>query len=188
MNVQPTELPGVLLIDPVVHRDARGHFLETYNQRRYAEAGVSGPFVQDNCSHSLKGVIRGLHAQRRSPQGKLIRVISGEIFDVVVDIRRGSPTFKKWVSVTLSSEPPRQIYVPPGFAHGFCAVSERATVEYKCTQFYDSADEMTVRWNDPELAIPWPAAAPILSTKDREAPTLKEWADRLPEYSLTGAV
>ena len=182
MNVQQTELPGVLIIDPAIHRDPRGFFLETYQQRRYEEAGVRGPFVQDNCSHSVRGTIRGLHAQRRSAQGKLIRAIAGEIYDVAVDIRRGSPTFKRWTAVTLSGQTQRQVYVPPGFAHGFCVVSETATVEYKCTQLYDPSDEMTVRWDDPELAIPWPAKTPLLSAKDQAAPTLRELADRLPEY------
>ena len=182
MNVQQTKLPGVLIIDPVVHRDPRGFFLETYQQRRYEAAGARGPFVQDNCSSSLRGTIRGLHAQRRAAQGKLIRAITGEIFDVAVDIRRGSPTFKRWISVALSGETQRQVYVPPGFAHGFCVVSESALVEYKCTELYDPADEMTVRWDDPELAIPWPAPKPLISPKDRAASVLRELADQLPEY------
>ena len=190
MNVHPTKLPGVLIVEPVVHRDARGLFLETYQQRRYETAGIRGPFVQDNCSYSVRGTIRGLHAQRRSAQGKLIRAVTGEIFDVAVDIRRGSPTFKQWIAIPLSGRTQQQVYVPPGFAHGFCVVSDAAHVEYKCTDFYDPSDEMTVRWDDPELAIPWPAAAPLVSDKDRAAKPLRDLLEQLPEYraALTGTI
>jgi len=180
----PTDIPGVLLIEPDVFRDSRGFFLETYHQRKYAEGGVAGTFVQDNHSRSVRGTLRGLHAQLRRPQGKLVRAVDGEMFDVAVDIRRGSPTFGKSVGVVLSSENLRQLYIPPGFAHGFCVLSPTVHVEYKCTDFYDPADEISIVWNDPDLAIQWPVAEPIVSAKDQKAPPLKDVMDRLPEYHL----
>ncbi len=137
MKFIATDLPGVTLIEPDVYRDARGFFLETWHQQKYAEAGIAGPFVQDNHSHSTRGTLRGLHAQRRRPQGKLVRAVAGEMFDVAVDIRPGSPTFARWVGFVLSGENFRQLWIPPGFAHGFCVLSERVHVEYKCTDFYD---------------------------------------------------
>ena len=180
MKILPTDLPGVVLIEPVVYRDQRGFFLETYHAGKYHAAGVEGIFVQDNHSHSIRGTVRGLHAQRHHPQGKLVRVLQGEIFDVAVDIRRSSPSFRRWVGVRLSAESFLQIYIPPGFAHGFCVLSETAEVEYKCTELYDPADEFGILWNDPELGITWPVREPILSERDRSAPRLAELADRLP--------
>jgi dTDP-4-dehydrorhamnose 3,5-epimerase len=177
-----TEIPGVVIIEPDVHRDPRGYFLETYHERKYAEGGIQGPFVQDNHSFSLRGTLRGLHAQRRRPQGKLVRAVEGEMFDVAVDIRRGSPTFSKWVGVTLSGENCRQLYVPPGFAHGFCVLSERVHVVYKCTDFYDREDEFGVAWNDPEIGIAWPITEPALSAKDAAAPRLAKIRESLPVF------
>lgn len=182
MRFLPSELPGVILIEPDVHRDERGFFLESYNRRKYGEAGIAGPFVQDNHSRSVGGSLRGLHAQVRRPQGKLMRVVAGEAFDVAVDIRRGSPTFGRWAGFRLSGENFRQLYVPPGFAHGFCALSGTLDLEYKCTELYDPEDEIAIFWNDPDLAIDWPLAEPVVSPRDRAAPRLKEILDRLPAY------
>ncbi|HXB56368.1 MAG TPA: dTDP-4-dehydrorhamnose 3,5-epimerase [Vicinamibacteria bacterium] len=182
MKFIPTEIPGVVIIEPDVHRDPRGYFLETYHERKYAEGGIRGPFVQDNHSFSLRGTLRGLHAQQRRPQGKLVRAVEGEMFDVAVDIRRGSPTFSRWVGVTLSGENLRQFYIPPGFAHGFCVLSERVHVEYKCTDFYDREDEFGLAWNDPEIGIAWPIREPVLSAKDAAAPRLDKIRDRLPVF------
>jgi dTDP-4-dehydrorhamnose 3,5-epimerase len=182
MRVLPTDLPGVVVVDPVVHRDSRGFFLETYNERRYREAGITATFVQDNHSRSAKGTVRGLHFQVRRMQGKLVRAVAGEMFDVAVDVRRGSPTFGRWVGVNLSAENFRQIYIPPGFAHGFCVVSEVGEVEYKCTELYEAADELVIAWNDPQIGIDWPAAEPLLSAKDKAAPRLAEVLERLPAY------
>jgi dTDP-4-dehydrorhamnose 3,5-epimerase len=176
------EVPEVVLIEPEVHQDARGFFLESYHQKKYAEGGIRGPFVQDNHSQSVRGTLRGLHAQRTFPQGKLVRAVMGEMFDVAVDVRRGSPTFGKWVGVVLTALNFRQLYIPPGFVHGFCVLSERVEVEYKCTDFYTLGDEMTVAWNDPTLAIEWPVREPILSKKDAAAPRLAEVMDLLPVY------
>ena len=184
MRFVPTDLPGVLLIEPDVYRDERGFFLETYHARKYQTAGIPGVFVQDNHSRSVRCTVRGLHTQRHRPQGKLIRVLQGEIFDVAVDIRRGSPTFRRWVGVTLSAENFRQVYVPPGFAHGFCVISETADVAYKCTELYDSADEFGVLWNDPDIGVTWPVREPLLSEKDRTAPALAELNHILPIFAL----
>lgn len=173
MRFTPLALPEVVLVEPDVHRDARGFFLETYHLEKYREGGILGPFVQDNHSRSVRGTLRGLHAQRRRPQGKLVRAVEGEMFDVAVDIRRGSPTFGRWVGVRLSGENFRQLYVPPGFAHGFCVLSDVVNVEYKCTDFYDPADEIGLAWNDPDVGIEWPIADPIVSDKDRRLPPLK---------------
>jgi dTDP-4-dehydrorhamnose 3,5-epimerase len=170
----PTELPGVVVVEPDVFRDSRGFFLETYHVDKYRAAGIEGPFVQDNHSRSVRGTIRGLHFQIRRPQGKLVRVIAGEIFDVAVDVRRGSPTFGRWVGFTLSAADFRQSYIPPGFAHGFCVLSEIAEVEYKCTQPYDPADERGIAWNDPHLAIDWPIRKPLLSDRDARLPSLAD--------------
>lgn len=172
MNVIPTRLPEVVIVEPTIHRDARGFFAETYHARRYAEQGIAAAFVQDNHSRSTRGTLRGLHWQIDSPQGKLVRVLAGEIFDVAVDIRPGSPTFAAWVGVALSAENFRQVYVPPGFAHGFCVVSEIAEVEYKCTDFYAPAAERGLIWNDPDVGIEWPVTDPILSPRDQKHPTL----------------
>ncbi len=172
MKFLPTAIPEVIVVEPDVYRDARGFFLETYHARRYAEGGITATFVQDNHSCSTQHTLRGLHAQRQHPQGKLVRVLSGEIFDVAVDIRPHSPTFRQWVGVTLSAGNFLQLYVPPGFAHGFCVLSAEAQVAYKCTAFYQAGDEISVCWNDPTLQIQWPVVAPLLSAKDAAAPTL----------------
>jgi dTDP-4-dehydrorhamnose 3,5-epimerase len=180
-----TSLPGVLIIEPVAFKDDRGFFLEVHHQKKYAEGGIEETFVQDNHSHSKHGVLRGLHYQRRYPQGKLVCVIAGEIFDVAVDIRRGSPTFGKWEGIYLSSDNNRQIFVPEGFAHGFCVVSETADVLYKCTDFYNSDDEFGILWSDPTIGIAWPVASPILSSKDNQYPKLTEIAeDFLPSSAV----
>lgn len=183
MRVLPTELPGVVIIEPDVHRDGRGFFLETYHADRYRDHGMPGPFVQDNHSQSVAGTLRGLHLQLRRPQGKLIRVVEGEVFDVAVDVRRGSPTFGRWVSVTLTADNFRQCYVPPGFAHGFCVVSPIAQLEYKCTDLYDPASEIGIAWNDPAIGISWPVTDPILSQRDSRHPTLAELGDGLPVWT-----
>lgn len=159
-------------MEPDVFRDARGFFLETFHARKYREGGIPYDFVQDNHSRSQRGTLRGLHAQRARPQGKLVRAVRGEIFDVAVDIRPGSKTFGKWVSATLSDENFRQLFVPPGFAHGFCVVSEMAEVEYKCTDFYDQADELGLLWNS--VGIDWPVREPLLSAKDQALPRLDQ--------------
>ncbi len=182
MKFLSTALPGVVVVEPQVHRDARGFFLETWHARRYAEGGIPATFVQDNHSRSRSRTLRGLHAQRHRPQGKLVRVVLGEIYDVAVDIRRGSPSFARFVAERLSAENFRQVYVPPGFAHGFAVLSEVAEIEYKCTDFYDRDDEITVAWNDPAIGIPWPVDEPVLSEKDRTAKTLAEMGALLPPY------
>jgi dTDP-4-dehydrorhamnose 3,5-epimerase len=185
MKFVPTDIPGVIVIEPQVFRDERGFFLESFHQQKYREGGIDANFVQDNHSKSVKGTLRGLHAQLQRPQGKLIRVIEGEIYDVAVDIRRGSPHFGQWVGAWLSAENFRQIYIPPGFAHGFCVTSEIAQVEYKCTDFYDPASEISVQWNDPELKINWPLEeihSPILSKKDIAAKPLRQLMDVLPWF------
>ena len=180
MRVTETRLPGVLLIEPDVHRDGRGFFVETYHIDRYRECGIAAPFVQDNHSRSIQGTLRGLHLQLQRPQGKLIHVIEGEIFDVAVDVRRGSPAFGRWVAVNLSADNFRQVYVPPGFAHGFCVISPIAQVEYKCTEVYDPASELGIAWNDPAIGIAWPAGEPRLSARDSAHSTLAALHDRLP--------
>jgi dTDP-4-dehydrorhamnose 3,5-epimerase len=172
VQVLETTLPGVLVIEPTVHRDDRGFFLEVYHQEKYRQAGIDVAFVQDNHSRSVARTLRGMHAQRRSPQGKLVRVLEGEIWDVAVDIRPESPCCGKWVGVTLSADNFRQLWIPPGFAHGFCVLSETAQVEYKVTTLYDRADEIGVAWDDPDLAIAWPIDDPLLSPKDRTWPRL----------------
>ncbi|MDX1412493.1 MAG: dTDP-4-dehydrorhamnose 3,5-epimerase [Nitrospirales bacterium] len=180
-----TELPGVIIVNPEVHRDARGCFLETYHTQKYGEGGIKATFVQDNSSHSFRGILRGLHAQLLRPQGKLIRVSHGEIFDVAVDIRRGSPTFARWVGVNLSGENFQQIYIPPGFAHGFCVLSDVAKLEYKCTDFYEPKGEVSVRWDDPTVNIRWPIDTPILSQKDLAGQFLQDLLERLPQFEGT---
>ena len=183
MKFVETELPGVILVEPQVHRDDRGFFLETYHVEKFAAGGIDGRFVQDNHSKSQRGTLRGLHAQWRKPQGKLVRCLDGEIWDVAVDVRKGSPTFGRWVGVTLSSDDFRQLWVPPGFLHGFVVTSETAEVEYKCTDVYDPGFELGVLWNDPDIGIAWPVAEPILSGKDAAAPRLAEVQDRLADYT-----
>jgi dTDP-4-dehydrorhamnose 3,5-epimerase len=182
VRVLPTAIPGVLVIEPDVHADGRGFFVETYHAERYRQHGIDGPFVQDNHSRSVAGTLRGLHLQIRRPQGKLVRVIEGEVYDVAVDVRRGSPTFGRWVAVTLTAENFKQCYIPPGFAHGFCVVSPIAQVEYKCTDVYDPASEVGVAWNDPGLAIAWPVRDPLLSPRDTGHPHLADLTDQLPVW------
>jgi len=174
MNVIRCELPGLLLLEPKVFGDARGFFMETWNQRRYAEAGLAAAFVQDNVSVSRQGALRGLHFQNPSPQGKLVSVWEGEVFDVAVDLRQSSPTFAKWHGVRLSAENKRQFFVPQGFAHGFVVLSESAMFHYKCTDFFSPKDEMTLRWDDPDLGIDWPWSAPTLSEKDAKGCLLRD--------------
>lgn len=175
MKVIPMEIEGVLLLEPRVFSDSRGFFLETYNEKSFAEFGIAERFVQDNQSHSKKGVLRGLHYQTESAQGKLVRVLHGEIFDVAVDLRRGSKTYGKWVSATLSSSSPQLFWIPKGFAHGFYTLSETADVAYKVTDFYAPQYERTLLWNDPELNIAWPLGGePILSVKDLAGHLLHE--------------
>lgn len=180
MVVEETVLPGVLLLTPSRYEDGRGYFEEVWHRRRFAEAGLPVRFAQDNVSFSRQGVLRGLHFQQPSPQGKLITVLSGEVFDVVVDLRRSRPTFGQWLGLRLSSAEGRQLYVPEGLAHGFCVTSETALFQYKCTEFYAPACEHTIRWNDPALGIDWPVAEPLLSEKDATAPLLED----LPEEAL----
>jgi dTDP-4-dehydrorhamnose 3,5-epimerase len=183
MKVLNTEIPGVIIIEPDVFGDQRGYFMELWNQRRYAEAGLDVNFVQDNLSYSTRGVLRGLHFQNPNAQGKLVYVLQGEVFDVAVDIRVGSPTFKKWVGVTLSSENKRQFYIPEGFAHGYCVLSETALFAYKCTDLYDPSAEGGIRWDDPGIGIDWPVNKPILSNKDLNNNFLREMRyDLLPLY------
>lgn len=183
MKVTETKLAGVLAIEPDVFADDRGYFLETFRAEPYAEAGMPGPFLQDNLSFSQGGVLRGLHLQNPSAQAKLVFVPEGEIFDVAVDVRTGSPTFGQWVGARLSGDNRRQFYIPEGFAHGFCVLSPRAWVVYKCTNIYDREAELTVIWNDPDIAIAWPVEDPRLSPKDGAAPRLSDIDPaRLPAY------
>jgi dTDP-4-dehydrorhamnose 3,5-epimerase len=182
VRFEPTAIPGVIIIEPNVYQDSRGFFLETYHAEKYREAGIEGPFVQDNHSRSVAGTLRGLHLQLRHPQGKLVRVIEGEIFDVAVDVRRGSPTFGRWVGMTLSAENYRQCYLPPGFAHGFAVVSPIAQVEYKCTDLYDPKSELGIAWNDISIAIQWPIGEPFLSNRDKMNPPLAAVMDQLPVF------
>jgi dTDP-4-dehydrorhamnose 3,5-epimerase len=183
MKVTETSLPGVFVVEPTVHRDARGFFLETFREELYRRNGIAGPFVQDNHSRSSLGTLRGLHAQVRQPQGKLVRVVEGEIYDVAVDIRPRSPTYKRWIGERLDAANFRQLWIPPGFAHGFCVLSEAAQVEYKCTAYYDRDDEIGISWCDPDLAIEWPVAAPLVSAKDRDAPRLRDLESLLERHA-----
>jgi dTDP-4-dehydrorhamnose 3,5-epimerase len=171
MKVETTAISGVLIVTPKVFADERGFFLESYNRREFEQAGITGEFVQDNHSRSCRGVIRGLHYQQRFPQGKLIRAILGRVLDVVVDIRPHSPTFGCWISVEISAENKRQVWVPPGLAHGFSVLSETAEFCYKVTDFYHPEDEQGIRWNDPALGIDWQINDPILSAKDQILPS-----------------
>lgn len=182
MKFIETKLNGVVIVEPAVFEDPRGYFLETYHAGKYAAGGIRGPFVQDNFSHSVRGTLRGLHYQLAHAQGKLVMALEGRIFDVAVDIRKGSPTFGQWVGVELSGENKRQLYVPPGFAHGFCVLSETADVLYKCTDVYAPKDERGILWNDPTIAIAWPITTPLLSRKDGAYTRLSEMADELPTH------
>ena len=173
MNVVKTKLHDCVIIEPKVFGDERGFFLETFQAERYAcLVGITLPFVQDNHSRSARGVLRGLHFQKTKPQGKLVRVVRGEVYDVAVDIRKGSATFGEWEGVILSEENKKQFWVPPGFAHGFVVLSDTADFEYKCTDYYDPSDEGSILWSDSDLNIPWPIANPVLSTKDESAKRL----------------
>lgn len=180
-----TSLPGVFELRPVIHRDSRGYFIETYHQGKFSALGIADSFVQDNHSRSSKGTLRGLHYQLRRPQAKLCRVVEGEALDVAVDIRVGSPHFGKWTSVLLSAELQNQVYVPIGFAHGFLALSDTVQFLYKCSDFYNPEDEHGIAWNDPDLRIRWDATAPIISAKDAKYATLAQVSPEfLPEYRV----
>ena len=184
MKVTETSLPGVKLVEPDVFGDARGFFFESYHAPRYAEYGIDEPFVQDNFSRSRAAILRGLHLQNPHMQGKLITAREGEVFDVAVDVRVGSPSFGKWVGERLSADNRRQLWVPAGFAHGFYVLSEHALVHYKCTAVYYPEGELSLPWNDPDIGIEWPLTAgdPVLSAKDRDALPLAQVRDRLPKY------
>ena len=183
MEIIETNLPGAIITQPKVFGDARGFFFETWNQQRYAGAGLPDAFVQDNLSFSRRGVLRGLHFQNPNAQGKLVYVLQGEVFDVAVDIRLGSPTFGQSVSVVLTAENKRQFYIPPGFAHGFCVTSETALFAYKCSDIYNPKAEGSVLWNDPDLGIDWPVTDPELSAKDAEGIRLADYPrERLPRF------
>lgn len=184
MQFVQTDLPGVIVVEPDVFEDARGFFYETYHARKYAAGGIREPFVQDNLSRSVQGTVRGLHYQIKNAQGKLVTVIEGSAFDVTVDIRRGSPTFGKWFGIELSAANKRQVYIPTGFAHGFCVISGPAILHYKCTDFYSPADERGVIWNDQSIKIDWPISNPVLSPKDQGYKSLVEMdtAGELPVY------
>lgn len=184
MNVLEAALPGVLIIEPQIFGDSRGFFLETWQQERYAQYGIPTSFVQDNLSFSTKGVLRGLHFQNPNQQGKLVSVISGEVYDIAVDVRIGSPAFGKWTGVFLSGENHRQLWIPAGFAHGFCVVSETAFFSYKCTDMYNPEAEYGIAWNDPDIGIAWPILNFRLSEKDAIYPRLKEISlAKLPVYA-----
>jgi dTDP-4-dehydrorhamnose 3,5-epimerase len=177
-----TPIPGVILVEPLVRRDDRGFFLETYHESRYREGGIRERFVQDNHSSSVRNTLRGFHGQSPHPQGKLVHVIEGEIFDVTVDVRRGSPLYGKHFAARLSADNFRQLYLPPGVLHGFLVTSDGAQVVYKCTDFYRPEAEFSVAWNDPDIGVAWPIEHPILSEKDRCAPRLKDVGDQLIDY------
>jgi len=184
MKVTETSLPGALIIEPQVFGDARGFFYESYNKASYREAGINAEFIQSNVSRSARGVLRGLHYQWPNPQGKLVSVLEGEVYDVAVDIRHGSPTFGQSIGVMLTAENHRHFWIPEGFAHGFCVLSEFATFTYQCTALYDRAADAGIRWNDADLGIDWPLSEPLLSDKDTRAPLLKDVAiHRLPVFT-----
>ena len=188
MRAEPTELPGVVSIEPAVHRDSRGFFLEVFHAEKFRALGLDLRFVQDNHSASKRGTVRGLHIQTDDPQSKLVRCVAGAVFDVAVDVRRGSPTFARWTGTTLSAENFRLLWIPPGFAHGFAVLSERAELEYKCTTLYRPEADLAIRWDDPRIGIEWPRPAwgdtdPLLSVKDAAAPLLAEVAGRLPIFA-----
>jgi len=178
-----TAIPGVILVEPTVHRDERGFFLESHRESEYRDGGIRARFVQDNHSSSVKDTLRGLHGQNPNPQGKLVRVIEGEIFDVSVDVRRGSPTYGKHFATHLSADNFHQLYMPPGVLHGFLVTSDVAQVIYKCTDFYRPEADFSVAWNDPEFGIAWPIESPILSEKDRCAPRLQDVESQLIDYA-----
>ena len=184
MNIVNTKLPGVVIVEPRVFSDARGAFLEAWHPERYAEMGIAARFVQDNVSFSHKGVLRGLHLQHPNAQAKLVSVLQGEVYDVAVDVRVGSPTFGQWDGITLSASNHRQLFIPAGFAHGFVVTGESATFLYKCDTFYSPQDELGILWNDPDIGIDWPVADPRLSPKDGTALRLRDIpTERLPQYN-----
>jgi len=174
MKVRTTEIPGALIVEPKIHGDQRGFFTESYNQLRYQQAGIEPVFVQDNLSYSQGGVLRGLHFQNPNPQGKLVQVLTGAVFDVVVDIRHGSPAFGRWVGVELSDRNKQQFYIPPGCAHGFCVLSDAALFAYKCTALYSPEGDGSIAWDDPDIGVKWPVSQPVLSSKDKQAPRLRD--------------
>lgn len=180
MNVIETELSGVIMIEPKLYSDNRGYFYESFQAERYRQAGIAIEFVQDNVSHSTQGVVRGLHYQLHQPQGKLVCVLYGAVLDVIVDIRQGSPTFGRHIVVELTDVNHRQVYIPPGFAHGFSVLSATAGFLYKCTDYYDPASEHGIAWNDPDLAIAWQVEHPLLSLKDKGYPSL----NKIPHHEL----
>jgi dTDP-4-dehydrorhamnose 3,5-epimerase len=185
MKFIETALPGPLIIEPKVFRDERGYFYEAYNRSRFAEHGLDVQFAQTNVSRSTRGVLRGLHYQHPNPQGKLVSVLEGEVYDVAVDIRQGSPSFGKWIGAMLTAENQRHFWVPEGFAHGFCVLSDFATFTYQCTAPYDPTCDAAILWNDPRIGIDWPIDRAQLSSKDAKAPLLEDVsADRLPTFSL----
>lgn len=181
MKIISTSIPDVIVFEPQVFSDSRGHFLETYQEQKYRDAGIPKPFVQDNQSFSIAKVLRGLHFQLHHPQGKLVRVTRGEVFDVAVDLRRKSATFGQWHGEILSAENHRQMYIPENFAHGFCVLSDSAEFLYKCTDFYHPGDEVGLIWNDAKIGVQWPIQDPLLSEKDAKLPTLAEVMDVLPD-------
>lgn len=182
MRVTTIEIPGVLLLEPSVMSDHRGSFVETYHEHRYREAGIDEHFVQDNFSRSIRNTLRGLHFQEPHAQGKLVMALEGTVYDVIVDIRKGSPTFGQWYGVELSGKSLQQMYVPPGCAHGFCVTSDQACFLYKCTAYYSPKDDRGILWNDPALGILWPVSQPILSAKDQTHRTLAAMDAELPFY------
>jgi dTDP-4-dehydrorhamnose 3,5-epimerase len=182
MKISPLKIPEVLLIEPDVFGDSRGFFMESWHRKKYADAGLDVDFVQDNHSRSGKGVLRGLHYQLVHPQGKLVRVVTGVVFDVAVDIRKGSPTFGQWVGAELSEDNRRQLFVPPGFAHGFCVLSDSADFTYKCTDFYAPEYEHGILWNDPAIGVNWPGSEFSISAKDASNGLLSDMGDKLPDY------
>jgi dTDP-4-dehydrorhamnose 3,5-epimerase len=184
MKIIETDLPGCIVIEPHVHGDARGYFYESFHAEKYRQRGLDLRFVQTNVSRSARGVLRGLHYQYPNPQGKLVNVLEGEVYDVAVDIRTGSPTFGRWAAAILSADNKRHFWIPEGFAHGFAVLSDYATFSYQCTTLYDHSADAAIRWNDGEIAVDWPLGAPLLSEKDQRAPFLRDVpAERLPRFN-----
>jgi dTDP-4-dehydrorhamnose 3,5-epimerase len=184
MKISTTPIDGLLILEPDIFRDERGFFLETFHEQKYESFGIENNFVQDNLSFSSKGILRGLHFQYRHPQAKLVQVVSGEVFDVAVDLRQGSPTFGKWFGIMLTQENLYQMFIPEGFAHGYCVVSETALFAYKCSNFYSPADEGGLLWCDPDIGIEWPFSDPELSPKDRRLPRLSEFPKNWQAFSI----
>ena len=182
MRVEATDLPGVVCVEPRLFVDARGGLFESWSASRYGEAGLPSSFVQDNISTSARGTLRGLHLQHPYGQGKLVQVLVGEVFDVAVDVRVGSPHFGRWAGATLSESNRHQLYIPPGFAHGFCVLSASALFSYKCTEYYHAETEITLAWDDQDVGVRWPVAEPVVSKKDKAGQTLRALGDRLPRF------